>query len=354
MPSFEKLLDPSSVTSIQDWQNYALEMYKKLPNITKEGAGDADDLNRALEDIIQEEIELTGLTTAQLLQFTEILIQMCSLNVFDETGYKLNAWSALLLEPVKKKLEERLDALFSSGQGIRIESSKSPNYEIMQIMYSIEEFAKLHKKAPDKYSAPYKKYVNHYHQDLHPYFVEKLEFFKQKNDCSPVTAIDKKIFDFLNDTGQPHNNLTIQMQQFSQACVQCYQELRLLKGILDNYESHVTTTVTDSSKTEKLNIIKTIRIILDDNDRDPLDKLSNIGNIFEANQVILQQDSLGERLLQCIRNIIAIFAPRLPTPSEFYRSQFAALKDPNYLRSSSHTKTENADPTTDKPKPGTF
>lgn len=153
MPTFKKLID--QYASIEAWREFALKQYDKLQK--REKPVGADEVHEQLEKIQEREIDLTHLSTSQLLQFSDVLIQMA----FDETdmgetGYKLGVWCALLFAPLTKKLEEHLHQLMKQHNT----NIDVPNYTIMQVLYDIKMLAELSGKDPKAYSQAYSQYVD--------------------------------------------------------------------------------------------------------------------------------------------------------------------------------------------------
>lgn len=170
MPSLKELLDPNRHVSINEWRGFALGMYDKLSKIENEDIRDAGDLSEEIEKVIQREVNLTDLTTQELLQFTDRLIQLASENDMSETGYKLIHLSSLLSNPVTKSLEKKLEILFRDNQGKSNETVERPNYEIMQMMRYIEELADLLVKVPSEYSTVYSENSKQHYESLKSYF----------------------------------------------------------------------------------------------------------------------------------------------------------------------------------------
>ncbi len=103
MLNFQELIGPNKHTSIEAWQEFAIGMFDIATNKIEEAENEnrravaagslepkaicADDLNEVLTAEIDREIDLTSLSTQQLLQFTDILIQMARGMILDEKGY---------------------------------------------------------------------------------------------------------------------------------------------------------------------------------------------------------------------------------------------------------------------------
>ncbi|MCX7090175.1 MAG: hypothetical protein NTU48_01805 [Legionellales bacterium] len=207
MLNFQELIGPNKHTSIEAWQEFAIGMFDIATNKIEEAENEnrravaagslepkaicADDLNEVLTAEIDREIDLTSLSTQQLLQFTDILIQMARGMILDEKGYKLNAWCALLMGPVTQALENRLPLLLQASHA----NLTGFNYEIMQVMCDIKEIAELLNKRPENYSNIYAQYVAEYHRDLEKHFKNpglSMQLFVQaKRELAAVRMLDQ-------------------------------------------------------------------------------------------------------------------------------------------------------------------
>lgn len=294
MYSLTELLEPESAATVHDWYVYAQSILQDI-----DFSAGADTVTPQLVDKIKGTLPLKKLSSQQLELILLVTEKVIDYRGTPDDGFQITNWGLATQSLIHEELTSRLQNYVSEQNMVELintalQYSKIRNRSIEQEFPGMQSFL----------SSVEQKIVQYQSQPIPLEHTEILN--KEKDFLQGPATVSQKLLRYAD----------------------MHAKLNSLAHLLSEYKAYVAQTITDSSKTNKLDLISSLSLILENPNLPMAARIHDISQIIQKpeNMATLNQDSWGAKLLSFFLDNLALLFERTPTASESYKSKLLELK----------------------------